>query len=327
MDLGPVYIQVVIFLRETPKNHTYCNFYSETFQGTFYFTKVHKEEYQSFKHSDLYNKLEKDGKPVPFTGIRYDKFHEKIAQEYNVELVSHVKTAGTIKAIDSFWNCNKFGFYKYKGDYTVPKPVDLRFAEEEFEKKDLSDEPGLYPYILLNIRSGVSVHLVESKTQFRKLGGSSIGGATFWALMKLGGYFAKPEEGIDAALRGDNTQADMTVKDIYGGSYEVLGLDASIIASSCGKMQQPGLRVDSGNYAKSVLLLMLYNMTQLTSFHAKLENINKVLVVGNAIHSQEINMFSQFAMNYWTSGEISLVQSEYGNYFGAFGVLANTLEE
>lgn len=41
---------------------------------------------------------------------------------------------------------------------------------------------------------------------------------------------------LGMAERGDNTNVDMLVGDIYGGGYEKIGLKASTIASSFGKV-------------------------------------------------------------------------------------------
>jgi type II pantothenate kinase len=41
---------------------------------------------------------------------------------------------------------------------------------------------------------------------------------------------------LGMAEKGDNTNVDMLVGDIYGGGYEKIGLKASTIASSFGKV-------------------------------------------------------------------------------------------
>jgi len=41
---------------------------------------------------------------------------------------------------------------------------------------------------------------------------------------------------LGMAERGDNTNVDMLVGDIYGGGYEKIGLKATTIASSFGKV-------------------------------------------------------------------------------------------
>ena len=43
------------------------------------------------------------------------------------------------------------------------------------------------------------------------------------------------DELLDLASKGDHRNIDILVKDIYGGAYSHLGLDAELLASSFGK--------------------------------------------------------------------------------------------
>lgn len=43
------------------------------------------------------------------------------------------------------------------------------------------------------------------------------------------------DELLELAEKGDHRSVDMLVKDIYGGSYDLVGLPGDIIASSFGK--------------------------------------------------------------------------------------------
>lgn len=43
----------------------------------------------------------------------------------------------------------------------------------------------LYPYLLVNIGSGVSIIRVDGDGQFTRVSGSSVGGGTFWGLCSL----------------------------------------------------------------------------------------------------------------------------------------------
>jgi type II pantothenate kinase len=42
-----------------------------------------------------------------------------------------------------------------------------------------------YPYLVVNIGSGVSILKVTSPTAFERVSGSSIGGGTYWGLCRL----------------------------------------------------------------------------------------------------------------------------------------------
>jgi type II pantothenate kinase len=67
--------------------------------------------------------------------------------------------------------------------------------------------------------------------------GTSIGSSTFWGILRLMGFFSDPTEAILSALKGDSSNVDMSVGDIYGGSYPSIGLKESMIASSFGRLK------------------------------------------------------------------------------------------
>ena len=94
----------------------------------------------------------------------------------------------------------------------------------------------IYPYLLVNIGSGVSMIKVSGRDQFQRVGGTSLGGGTFWGLLSLLTGASTFEEMLDMAERGDNTAVDLLVGDIYGTDYGKIGLKSSTIASSFGKV-------------------------------------------------------------------------------------------
>lgn len=95
-----------------------------------------------------------------------------------------------------------------------------------------------YPYLLVNMKAGVSFHRVASATESVRVGGSPIGCATFVGLVRLlCGSASTPFDAFLFAQAGDQSTVDMLVKDIYGGDYGTIGLKGSIVASTLGKLQ------------------------------------------------------------------------------------------
>lgn len=86
---------------------------------------------------------------------------------------------------------------------------------QEYEFKTLNDET-MYPYLLINIRTGVSVVLVEGENKFKRLGGSSIGGGSFLGLSEIITGISDIEEMMDRAMQGTPDEFDIFIKDIYG---------------------------------------------------------------------------------------------------------------
>jgi type II pantothenate kinase len=115
-------------------------------------------------------------------------------------------------------------------------------------KLNMSDKPNqhffslkdeLYPYLLVNMRSGASYTRVDSKTESKRITGSSIGANVYLGILRLLNTFNNPTEAITGSIQGDSSNIDLSVGDIYGGTYEKLGLPANMIASSFGKLQTP----------------------------------------------------------------------------------------
>ena len=77
---------------------------------------------------------------------------------------------------------------------------------------------------------------VSGKSDYQRIGGTSLGGGTFWGLLSLLTGASTFDEMLGMAERGDNTAVDMLVGDIYGTDYGKIGLKSSVIASSFGKV-------------------------------------------------------------------------------------------
>src|ERR1700733_14803266 len=94
------------------------------------------------------------------------------------------------------------------------------------------DPPNIYPYLLVNIGSGVSMLKVSGPHKYERVGGTSLGGGTLWGLLSLLTGARSFEEMLELASRGDNSRVDMLVGDIYGTDYGKIGLKSTAIASS-----------------------------------------------------------------------------------------------
>jgi type II pantothenate kinase len=96
--------------------------------------------------------------------------------------------------------------------------------------------PNVYPYLLVNIGSGVSMIKVSGPNKFQRVGGTHLGGGTFWGIMSLLTGARTFDDMLAMADRGDNSGVDMLVGDIYGMDYSKIGLKSTAIASTFGKV-------------------------------------------------------------------------------------------
>ncbi len=110
--------------------------------------------------------------------------------------------------------------YTWQGDVPVDRAMDNGIQ---------------YPYLLVNVGSGVGFILVNSEHSWERVSGTSLGGGTFFGLSALLTGETSFDRMLDSAEGGDNAAVDLTVGDIYGRNYDRFGLKASTIASSFGK--------------------------------------------------------------------------------------------
>ncbi|XP_029465701.1 pantothenate kinase 1 isoform X2 [Rhinatrema bivittatum] len=121
---------------------------------------------------------------------------------------------------------DSIGFNGHPECYYFENPTD----PEQCQKKPYClDNP--YPMLLVNIGSGVSILAVYSKDNYKRVTGTSLGGGTFLGLCCLLTGCETFEEALEMAAKGDSTNVDKLVKDIYGGDYERFGLQGSAVAS------------------------------------------------------------------------------------------------
>ena len=78
----------------------------------------------------------------------------------------------------------------------------------------------MYPFMLVNIGSGVSILSVKGPNDHKRIYGTSLGGGTFFGLCCLLTDCKTFEEALELAAQGDNKKVDKLVKDIYGGDYD-----------------------------------------------------------------------------------------------------------
>ncbi|KAE8663935.1 Pantothenate kinase 2 [Hibiscus syriacus] len=141
-------------------------------------------------------------------------------------------------------------------------------GQKEFVQIDHND---LFPYLLVNIGSGVSIIKVDGDGKFQRVSGTNVGGGTYWGLGRLLTKCNSFDELLELSQRGDNGNIDMLVGDIYGGmDYSKIGLSASTIASSFGKVISDKKELEEyrpEDISLSLLRMISYNIGQV-----KLEN-------------------------------------------------------
>ncbi|XP_071443120.1 pantothenate kinase 3 isoform X1 [Hetaerina americana] len=203
-------------------------------------------------------------------------------------------------------------------------------TEDDHCEKCYYDFSHPYPFLIVNIGSGVSILAVYGPYSYKRISGTSLGGGTFLGLCCLLTGCNSFEEAICLAAGGDNTRVDKLVKDIYGGDYGRFGLPGDLVASSFlavhsfGHMNSKEKRamVSKEDLARATLVTITNNIGSIARMCALNEKIERVVFVGNFLRVNPISMkLLAHAMDYWSKGTLKALFLEHEGYFGAVGCL------
>uniref|UniRef100_A0A1A8RMB4 pantothenate kinase n=2 Tax=Nothobranchius TaxID=28779 RepID=A0A1A8RMB4_9TELE len=185
-----------------------------------------------------------------------------------------------------------------------------------------------FPMLLVNIGSGVSILAVYSENNYKRVTGTSLGGGTFLGLCCLLTGCETFEEALEMASKGDSTNVDKLVKDIYGGDYERFGLQGSAVASSFGHMMCKDKRdsISKEDLARATLVTITNNIGSIARMCAVNEKIERVVFVGNFLRINTLSTkLLAYAMDFWSKGQLKALFLEHEGYFGAVGALMELL--
>ena len=181
----------------------------------------------------------------------------------------------------------------------------------------------LFPYLLVNIGSGVSIIKVDSGG-FERVGGTNIGGGTFWGLCRLLTGMRDFDQMLACSAIGDNSKVDMLVGDIYGGrDYAKVGLSSTTIASSFGRVvMDEGSLADynKADITLSLLRMISYNISHIATMTAVKHGLKRIYFGGYFIrgHAYTMNTIS-FAVDYWSKGNLRAMFLRHEGFLGALG--------
>ncbi|CAD6184105.1 unnamed protein product [Caenorhabditis auriculariae] len=195
---------------------------------------------------------------------------------------------------------------------------------EKFQYRPINAD-SIYPFLLVNIGTGISILKVDSPTEFQRVGGSSMGGGTFIGLGNLLTSATDFDALLKMADRGDHRKVDTLVSDIYGGSYGNLNLPGDLIAGSFGKCNKYDNRPSSTppspeDIAKSLLLMLSNNIGQMAMLYGHRYGMKRVYFGGFFIRKHPITMRTlSYAINFWSKGETEALFMKHEGYLGAMG--------
>ncbi|GAB1289322.1 4'-phosphopantetheine phosphatase [Apodemus speciosus] len=208
----------------------------------------------------------------------------------------------------------------------IPHEAFMYQKDSDPEFRFQTNHPNIFPYLLVNIGSGVSIVKVETEDRFEWIGGSSIGGGTFWGLGALLTKTKKFDELLQLASRGRHANVDMLVQDIYGGAHQTLGLSGNLIASSFGKSATADREFSKEDMAKSLLHMISNDIGQLACLYAKLHGLDRVYFGGFFIRGHPVTMRTiTYSINFFSKDNPN--QYSWGENYAASSGLMSTSPE
>lgn len=270
---------------------------------------------------------------VMATGGGAYKYYEEMKSILGVEVLREDEMECLIMGLDFFIS-------------EIPREV-FTYAESDpmhFEEP----RANMYPYLLVNIGSGVSMVKVSGSKEFERIGGTSLGGGTFWGLLSLLTGARTFDDMLAMADRGDNATVDMLVGDIYGTDYSKIGLKTTTIASSFGKVfkmkrqgesdAEDGSGLSNGDpqpasgssgpdrafapedISRSLLFAVSNNIGQIAYLQSEKHQLERIYFGGSFIrgHWQTMNTLS-YAIKFWSKGEKKAYFLRHEGYLGSVG--------
>ncbi|VAI35011.1 pantothenate kinase 2 [Triticum dicoccoides] len=194
-------------------------------------------------------------------------------------------------------------------------------GQKEYVQIDQND---LFPYLLVNVGSGVSIIKVDGHGKFQRVSGTNVGGGTYWGLGRLMTECKSFDELLELSQRGDNSTIDMLVGDIYGGlDYSKIGLSASTIASSFGKTISDNKELSDyrpEDISLSLLRMISYNIGQISYLNALRYGLKRIFFGGFFIRGHAYTMDTiSFAVHFWSKGEAKAMFLRHEGFLGALG--------
>ncbi|XRM37711.1 hypothetical protein ABZX51_001170 [Aspergillus tubingensis] len=328
VDIGGSLAKLVYFTRELDSvdnggRLNFINFETSRIDLCIDFIKQLKEEHEKLGGPSG------DALCVMATGGGAFKYYDKLKEALNVDIIREDEMECLITGLDFFIT-------------EIPNEV---FTYSETEPMQFAEaRPDVYPYLLVNIGSGVSMIKVSGPKQFQRVGGTHLGGGTFWGIMSLLTGARTFDDMLAMADRGDNSGVDMLVGDIYGMDYSKIGLKNTAIASTFGKVfrmknqTEPDLDGESSSngeagrtngepkfqhedMSRSLLYAISNNIGQIAYLQSEKHQVKHIYFGGSFIrgHRQTMNTLS-YAIKFWSKGEKQAYFLRHEGYIGAVGV-------
>lgn len=272
---------------------------------------INKEEEQNYYYcGDLSRKIE---------FVIYEIFKKKC-----IDIGKNVIEL-SIKGIDFLNNNVKKSFFNFP-KRKVSDVISVRNGiekEKEIKKNYKNLKNSLYPYLLTTGQENLTIYRIDSINSFKKIGGNSFGPTSLWSILTYSCGYEEPDLAINEIDKGNNMQVDLSVRDIYGGSYENMSLSSDLIGSSFGKIKfiDDINKIEKKDITKSLAILYGATYSHVASLISYKENIDKLIISGNPFYSLELFQIIQTSVGRYSKNAIETFFNDYFDYFEVIGMM------
>lgn len=184
--------------------------------------------------------------------------------------------------------------------------------------KYLLHKAGMEPdaFILANVGTGTSIHLVDSASHTR-LGGSGVGGGTLLGLARLLTGLTDYDQIIDKARLGQRGMVDLKVRDIYEGS--VTPIMGDLTASNFGKINASSVFIDEAHLLAALVGLVGETVATASILFAEKHGVANIVYIGSTFISNE--SLKKIVSDYTKLRGLHPLFVQNGEFSGAVGAL------
>jgi len=170
------------------------------------------------------------------------------------------------------------------------------------------------PFLLISMGTGTSA-LRVSPGAAERVGGTALGGGTLLGLSAALVGTRDFDQIAALAARGDRSQVDLTIGDLYGDDFEIPAL---FTAASFGKLM-PNVQADPSDLAQGIMGLIGENVGKICASLARENNTQRVIFAGGCLRGNDYlaNLLRGMCLVVGLDAEVL----ENGEYTGALGAL------
>eukprot|EP00301_Raphidiophrys_heterophryoidea_P020356 c5071_g1_i2.p1 GENE.c5071_g1_i2~~c5071_g1_i2.p1 ORF type:complete len:493 (+),score=119.90 c5071_g1_i2:140-1480(+) len=291
--------------------------------GTFHFIQFETRRMVNAIDLMVNNNLHSGMTKLSATGGGAFKFAAMMKEKTNILFEAHGELESMVRGLVFLINHSPSELYLFTGTENLSNRDKMTIVPATIRCEDM------YPFIVVNIGSGVSILQVMSPGTFERVSGTALGGGTYLGLCRLLLKCSTFEQALGLAEEGHSSKIDLLVSDIYGGKCEEIGLPPQATAACFGKMVNADMRREDttdADLARALLTMLSNNIGQIAYLVARERKAKHIIFAGSFLRHNDIAQRTlAYATAFWSQGAISALFLNHEGFCGAVGALLHTI--